>query len=223
MPEQNVDTDRYSMRGRVYTKLRESILAGHYKNGEELKEAAIGKELGVSRTPVREALRQLELEELVTIIPNKGAFVNDISEKDIMDIYAMRSYLEGLCARWACENMTEETLEELEEISYLSDFHALKGHKEQMVEMDDKFHGLIYKASGSRMLAHVLSDFHSYVHRVRANSLADVERADCCNAEHAAIVEAFKNHDPDRAEALAREHIINSMNNIKAKGFARLT
>ena len=104
-------SDKYSLRGRVFTKIRDDILNGVYKEHEELKEARIGKELGVSRTPVREALRQLELEGLVQIIPNRGAFVTGISAKDVRDIYMIRSRLEGLCARWACEHITREQLE----------------------------------------------------------------------------------------------------------------
>ena len=105
----------YSLSGRVFHRIREDILAGKYLQNEELREKAIADELGVSRTPVREALRQLELEGLVTIIPNKGASVVGISRKDIQDIYEIRSQLEGLCAKWATVNMTEELLNELEE------------------------------------------------------------------------------------------------------------
>ena len=117
----------YSLGGRVFQKIREDILRGKYKEHEELRENTIGKELGVSRTPVREALRQLELEGLVTIVPNKGAYVTGISQKDVMDIYTIRSLLEGLCARWATENMTDEQLEELEETILLSEFHMKRG------------------------------------------------------------------------------------------------
>ena len=88
----------HSLGGRVFQRIREDILKGKYKQNDELKEATLGKELGVSRTPVREALRQLELEGLVSIVPNRGAYVNGISKKDIWDIYYMRSTLEGLCA-----------------------------------------------------------------------------------------------------------------------------
>ena len=95
-------TDKFSLRGRVYSKLRDDILSGKYSEHEELRELAIGEELGVSRTPVREAFRQLELEGLIQIIPNKGAYVTGITEKDVKDIYMIRSLLEGLCARWAC-------------------------------------------------------------------------------------------------------------------------
>ena len=86
-----------SLGGRVFKRLREDILKGRYKQQDELREATIGKELGVSRTPVREALRQLELEGLVTIVPNKGAYVTGISQKDIWDIYQMRKYLDQKC------------------------------------------------------------------------------------------------------------------------------
>ena len=100
--------DNYSLRGRVFQKIREDILSGKYKEHEELKEVAIGEELGVSRTPVREAFRQLELEGLIQIIPNKGAYVTGITAKDVKDIYMIRSLLEGLCARMATEKITEK-------------------------------------------------------------------------------------------------------------------
>ena len=90
-------TDKFSLRGRVFHKLREDILSGKYQEHEELKEVAIGEEMGVSRTPVREAFRQLELEGLIQIIPNKGAYVTGITQKDVKDIYMIRSLLE-VCA-----------------------------------------------------------------------------------------------------------------------------
>ena len=96
----------HSLRGKVFQKVREDILSGVYKEHEELRETVLSKKLGVSRTPVREALRQLELEGLVTMIPNKGAYVTGISPKDVYDIYRIRSVLEGLCARWATEHIT---------------------------------------------------------------------------------------------------------------------
>ncbi|HHT87511.1 MAG TPA: GntR family transcriptional regulator [Clostridiales bacterium] len=210
--------DRYSLRGRVYNSIREKILAGYYNENEELKENAIAAELGVSRTPVREALRQLELEGLVNIIPNKGAYVTGITKKDIHDIYTIRSYLEGLCAKWACENITNAQIEELEEILYLSDFHARRSHYSQLVELDNKFHDLLYKASGSKILNHVLSDFHQYVERVRKITLSRPYRAEQSRKEHAAIVEAIKKRDKDLAEALAHEHMINTIQNITEQG-----
>ncbi len=210
----NENTDKYSLRGMVFTKIREDILSGKYAKNEELKEISIGQELGVSRTPVREALRQLELEGLVKIIPNKGAYVAGISNKDIHDIYVIRSYLEGLCARWACENITEEQIDEIEETIYLAEFHVKKQHYDQIVELDTKFHELLYAASGSKILGHLLRDYHQYVHSIRKVTLAEPERASKANEEHSAILEAIRNHDADKAESLAHEHIIQTIYNI---------
>ena len=125
-----------SLRGRVFEKLREDILSGVYKDCDELREITIGEEMGVSRTPVREALRQLELEGLVKIIPNKGAYVTGITPKDVQDIYMIRSMLEGMCARWATEHITPEQIEQLEEIVLLSEFH-LKKDKDKVVQVSD--------------------------------------------------------------------------------------
>lgn len=210
--------DRYSLRGRVYNTIRDKILSGDYHENEELKENALATDLGVSRTPVREALRQLELEGLVSVIPNKGAFVTGITKKDIHDIYIIRSYLEGLCAKWACDNISNAQIEALEEILYLSDFHARRSHFDQIVELDNKFHDLIYKASGSKILNHVLSDFHQYVERVRKITLSRPYRAEKSRKEHAAIVEAIKRRDGDMAETLANEHIVNTIENLIEQG-----
>ena len=215
-------TDQYSLRGRVFQKIREDILAGNYAEKEDLREAAISKEMGVSRTPVREALRQLELEGLVTIVPNKGAHVNGISAKDVRDIYTIRSYLEGLCARWACEHITEEQLEGLEEIVCISEFRISKGHREQMAEMDSRFHVLLYASCGSKILEHVLTDYHQYVERVRRNTLSSLERATEAVQEHKSILNALRNKDADTAEKLANEHIYKSMKNIQNHGLENL-
>lgn len=214
--------DHYSLSSRVFHTIRESILAGRYQTDEELKEKAIGEELGVSRTPVREALRQLELEGLVTIIPNKGAYVVGISQKDIRDIYEIRSKLEGLCARWATENITKAQLDELEENIYLSNFHTAKENAEQVVELDNKFHEILYNASDSRELRHVLLDFHHYVQRVRKITLAVPQRAAESNEEHQKIVEALKVHDGDLAERLANEHMMNTIRNMDNYGWDNL-
>lgn len=215
-------TDKYTLSGRVFNQIREDILSGKYKSGEELRESTIGHELGVSRTPVREALRQLELEGLVKIIPNKGAQVISLSIKDIKDIYAIRSHLEGLCAKWACENITPEQIEELEEIVYLSEFRASKHHYEQMLELDNKFHEVIYEASQSKMLRHLLKDFHHYVQRVRKITLSSTDRAENCNLEHKAILEALKEHNPDKAEELAHKHILYTVENMEKQGLEKM-
>lgn len=206
-----------SLRGKVFAKLREDILSGVYKENDELREITIGEELGVSRTPVREALRQLELEGLVRIIPNKGAYVTGITPKDVRDIYVIRSMLEGLCARWATEHITEEQTTELEEIVLLAEFHLKKssgGRAEQVSILDGKFHKVLYEASDSRILEHVLSDFHKYVKVARTMSIGSRDRAEKSIEEHKQILEAIKKKDKDLAEKLANQHIMNVMTNL---------
>lgn len=210
--------DKYSLRGRVFCKIREDILSGKYREHEELREVAIGEELGVSRTPVREAFRQLELEGLIQIVPNKGAYVTGITAKDVEDIYMIRSLLEGLCAKWATDHITEEQLEELEENVYLADFHAKKGHLDQMAELDNRFHQILYESCNSKQLARLLEDFHEYVLRVRRKTLANGGRGKVSNDEHRQIMEAIKAKDKDRAEALANRHIINAYDNMVKNG-----
>ncbi|MBO5113738.1 MAG: GntR family transcriptional regulator [Lachnospiraceae bacterium] len=211
-------TDKYSLRGRVFNKLREDILSGKYQDHEELKEVAIGEELGVSRTPVREAFRQLELEGLIQIVPNKGAYVTGITAKDVKDIYMIRSSLEGMCARLATENITEEQLEELEENVYLASFHASKGHMEQMTELDNRFHHILYEACDSKMLEKLLQDFHQYVMRIRKKTLSTKERGIASNEEHRQIMEAIKAKNPDEAQRLANMHMNNAYDNMVKNG-----
>ena len=212
----------HSLGGRVFQKIREDILNGIYKENDELRENTIGKELGVSRTPVREALRQLELEGLVTIIPNRGAYVTGISHKDIWDIYVIRSMLEGLCVRWAVEHITDAQLDELEETILLSEFQMKKESgfsAEQIAALDGRFHSILYEASGSRILGHVLTDFHNYVQTARRSSVVSEERARKSIREHRQILRAIRDRDEEMAEQLANEHIMHVMQNLKKQGY----
>ena len=214
--------DKYSLRGRVFQSIREDILSGRYEQNTELKEAAIGAELGVSRTPVREALRQLELEGLVTIIPNRGAYVNMITAKDVQDIYVIRSMLEGLCARWATQSITAEQLDSMEETLCLSEYHTSKKNYEKLYELDSLFHEQLYEAGGSRILNHILSDFHDYVKMVRKATISTSSRSVTSTEEHRAIFEAIKVKDPDKAEALAKVHVKHTIESIQAYGLEKI-
>ena len=201
--------DNYSLSARVYNHIRDGILAGTFAKGDELKEKNIGDELGVSRTPVREALRQLELEGLVSIIPNKGAFVEGVSTDDIRDIYEIRALLEGLCARWAATRISDEMMAAMEENIYLTEFHEKKGNAKKLLELDNRFHELLYEAGGSKELMRVLKDYQT-------------KRAKNSTHEHKQICEAIKNHDALLAEKCAREHINNSKKNMEHLGWENL-
>ena len=126
-----------------------------------------------------------------------------------------------MAARWACEHISESEIDTIEEIVYLSEFHAKKKHYEQLVELDNKFHESIYRASGSKILEHELTTFHQYLERIRKESLKREERALQSNEEHLAILEAIRSRDGDLAEKLAHEHIIQTIENMNKEGLQK--
>lgn len=208
--------NEYSLTEKVYQNLRSDILSGTFRDQEELRENALAKVYGVSRTPVREAIRQLALEGLVDTIPNRGAYVHNIHGKDVKDVYAIRSLLEGLAARWAVENITDEQIEAMEEVLYMSEYYRKKELWEQVYKCDNKFHDLMYAASGSHLLEHMLRTFHEYVQQVRKSALQDEKRAKSSFEEHAAILDAIKKGQADAAANLAKQHIDNAVESWKS-------
>lgn len=199
--------DKASLRERVFKSIREAILQGTYKQGDVLRETVIAKELNVSRTPVREAIRQLELEGLVYSIPNKETVVAGITEEDVEDIFMIRRRLEGLAARRAAERITEEELEEMKEAIDLTEFYASKNDIVHIGELDHRFHDIIYNATKSKIMKQVLSDFHTYVQKTRMTSLETPGRIQGLLEEHTAIYKAIQAKDGDQAEKLMDNHI----------------
>ena len=203
-----------TLRDNIADIIRKRIIYQELEPGQKIVEQDLAKEFKTRRAPIREALRQLELEGLVNIIPNKGAYVTGISDKDVHDIYMIRSMLEGLCVRWATEHITQEQLEELDEIILLSEYHMDKGHSDQLTELDGRFHQILYEASQSRILDHVLSDFHKYVQLARRTSVKTEERAIKSIGEHNEILNAIKAKDAEKAGNLATIHIMHVMENL---------
>lgn len=206
-----------SLRGRVFSQLENDILNGKYQTGDSLIETKLSDELGVSRTPIREAIRQLEHEGLVQAIPNKGAIVKGVSLQDIEDIYTIRMMIEGLAARWAAEKITSEELDELYEAVELEEFYTTKNDTEHLLKFDSKFHDIIFKASKSKPLTHMLSTFHHYVQRARNISISSPGRAQKVLDEHKAILKAIAEHNSETAEKLTTEHVRNASINILKK------
>ena len=196
-----------SLTWRVYHAIRLAIINGEYKPGDNLIETRLAGELGVSRTPVREALRQLELEELVLSVPNKGAVVVGVSEKDIDDIYEIRSLLEGLCARWAAERITPAEMGRLQEIVELMGMYAHKNDHEKLTRLDTDFHDAVYRACDSRVLRHTLMALTHNSFRARMVSLRDSERAKETVREHREILNAIEEKAGERAKRLMIAHV----------------
>ncbi|MBR3692383.1 MAG: GntR family transcriptional regulator [Clostridia bacterium] len=213
MPGAEQDT---SLGAKVFREVEQRIIDGTYAPGESLSELRLSSELGVSRTPVREALRQLEREGLVHNIPNKGAIVVGISEQDIADIYDIRINLEGLAARWAAEKATPEELSALREIVELQEYYVSKNNALQVRQLDSAFHASLYDACRSRPLRHSLAAFSTYTRRVRELSVQAEGRAAVSVAEHRRIYEAVAAKDSAAAEAAAKAHILKAKENVMA-------
>lgn len=210
-----------SLHGKVFEQLENDILGGKYKQGDCLNELKLSEEMGVSRTPIREAFRQLELEGLIVYTPNRGVVVRGFSLEDIKDIYQIRLMIEGMTARRAAENITEESLKEMEETLELERFYTGKRDVQQLSSLDSRFHEAIYNASGSRLLIKTLKAFHHYVKHVRNISLSDPERAQKTFLEHQGIYEAIKDRDREMAEILTEQHIRNATDHIKKNSWVK--
>lgn len=206
--------DSHSLRANVYRKIEEAILDGSLRPGDALIEQKLSETLGVSRTPIREALRQLELQGMVKNIPNRGCFVVGFSKKDILDMYAIRIRIESLAARWAAQNITSEELEKLQEIVDLQTFYVERGDTLQVWSLDNRFHELIFTACRSRMLRDTLSSLHRHIQRSRELSVKTAGRATLSVAEHRSILEAIAAHDADLAEECTSRHIAMAMKNV---------
>lgn len=199
---------------RVYHQIRAEIIRGALVPGESVTEMGLANDCGVSRTPVREALRQLELEGLVELIPNKGAVILGISPEDICDIYQIRAMLEGSVAERAAQRATEEDVKRLHEILDLTDFYIGRQNMQQLQAMDGQFHQLIYEMSGSRMFRRVLKDMHYYIGLTRDASLKSEGRAMQSLREHRAVLDAIAQHDGEKAKKLMNHHVNKALENV---------
>ncbi|MGB4504234.1 MAG: GntR family transcriptional regulator [Syntrophaceticus sp.] len=211
-----VKLDTYKpLREVVFETIREAIIDGVLGPGERLMESQLAEELGVSRTPVREAIRKLELEGFVVMVPRKGAYVAGISLKDIADVFEVRAALEALAMVLAAERITEEELEELERI-LVRKAEIIEQQQEisLFIESDRKFHDTLYQASRNQRLIQMLTNLQDEIHRFRSVSLAFPGRMQVALDEHRKIVEALADRDIARAEALAWEHIENAENSL---------
>ncbi len=201
------ETDGKSLRSRVFRELEQNIISGKYPPGMTLNEKKLCEELGVSRTPLREAFSRLEQEGLVESIPHKGAVVLGITLTDIDDIYTIKLELEGLAAKLAAERITPEELTELEEIINMTEFYISKGNVDKVVELDSRFHDIICKAGKNRALRNMMSNYHKFVKLARYKSLTKPDRIPQMLIEHRNIMNAIAAGDSDLAKALAVDHI----------------
>lgn len=202
------------LRELVFQALKEAIIGGELKPGERLMEVQLAEEMGVSRTPVREAIRKLELEGLVVMIPRKGAYVSDITIKDAAEFFEIRWALEGLAAALAAERITDEEIEELERVSQEVKKAAEKTDIEALIEKDAEFHKILFNATRNDRLAQMIKNLKEQLHRFREKSFANPKRVRNTIKEHQKIIDALKSRDAQKAEILTKEHIKKTEYNV---------
>ena len=203
-----------SLSDMVYHHLYEAITDGRYHSGDLLIEMKIAEELGVSRTPVREAIRKLELEGLVLMIPRKGAEVAEITIKDLEDVLEVRAALEELAVCDACENITEEQILALKEAA--DNFQAALESDDlvKCAETDMAFHEIIYSATNNKRLLQILNNLREQMYRYRMEYLKEPGTHKLLLKEHEAIYSALKKHDKAEAGSAIRIHIENQRRSI---------
>lgn len=210
------ETKSISIADRVFEQLENDILSGKYPTGTSLTELKISSELGVSRTPVREALKRLEQENLVKEI-GKRLIVNGVTDTDLRDVYEIRMRIEGLAAAKVAESVTDEQLNQLKEALELHEFYTSKSYTDQIKTTDTKFHSLIFEFCGSAILRDILKLLHRRIEHYRQMSIEDNQRAVKAAAEHREIYNAISAKDSALAEKLTVEHIHNALDSILSK------
>lgn len=195
-----------SLADQVFERLENDIIHGVYPRGEILTELKLVEQLGVSRTPIREALRRLEQERLIEET-SKGSMVLGITADDLLDIMNIRENIEGLAAYYACINMTPEGLRELEHIMDLQDFYFSKWDVEHLRQADDMFHDAINELSQRNVIRDTLVPLHRKTRLYRKTAMQNKDRATVSLNEHRAILEALKEGDPDKVKQVMDAHI----------------
>ena len=205
------------LRDVVFQTLRQAILKGELQPGERLMEIKLAERLGVSRTPIREAIRKLELEGLVVMVPRKGAAVANITEKDTKDVLEVRRTLEMFAVEVACDRISGEQLEQLKKAA--KDFEASKGSMDviRIAETDMQFHEIIYEATQNERLVQMLNNLRENMYRYRIEYLKDSNYYDSLMSEHREILEAIEAGDKHRARACMESHINNQQRAVIRK------
>ena len=195
------------LREMVYEELKMQILTGVIVPGTRMMEVELAEEMGVSRTPIREAIRKLEKEGLVTIEPRRGAYASQISTEDMVEILEVRQNMEGLAAFFAASRMQPEQMEELKNISTKYNKAVTDRDMESMIKYDTRFHRIIVESCNNKILVQMIEQLQELVLRFRYIYYDDFKRAENMPEEHYMILSAIENKDADAARAAADLHI----------------
>lgn len=197
-----------SLSQEVARRIRDMIRKGNLKKGDRVIEKPLCEALGVSRTPLREALRILSSDGLIELIPNRGAFVTEPTINDISEMFWVMSILEGTCARLCAEKITDGGLKKLEKLYRKLEKHAEDKHHEQYMAVNHRYHTLVQELAGSKILSEVISGLRQRILLYRYRQIYGPNRLKTSMEEHRALQEAFRKKDPEQAERLMKEHLL---------------
>ena len=199
--------DYLPLRDVVFNTLREAILTGDIEPGERLMEIRLAEKLGVSRTPIREAIRMLQLEGLVNMTPRKGTVVAEISKEDLKNVLEVRKVLEQLAVEKACENVSDEAVSELRE--NLKEINAAikKKNPSDIAKIDVAFHDIIYRITGNDRLIQILYNIREQMYRYRLEYIKDQDTRQTVVRDHENLIEAIVNKDVEKAKSIIVAHI----------------
>ena len=210
-----IDQQEYTpLRDVVFNTLRQAIIKGDLKPGERLLEIQLADKLGVSRTPVREAIRKLELEGLVTMVPRRGTTVLGITKKHLKDVLEIRSALEELALELACRRITNEQYEELVRLEALLEAKQDSDNAFELSDIDEKFHEQIYQATNNPRLVQLLANLREQMYRFRLEYMKAKDKRPRLIQEHQQIIKALKNKDSKAGRKAIYDHIVNQANAI---------
>jgi DNA-binding GntR family transcriptional regulator len=204
-----------TIRQKVYEHLKDAIFYGEYKPGDRLVESEIGKSIGTSRTPVREALHTLEREQLISSIPRVGYTVNEISIKDFDEMCEIRLVLEGLALRWAMEKMPQQLLSALTENIFEAEQQIDEDDIKAFIEIDTAFHDIIADLAGSEHLKELIKNIRRYVIYFRVHSIHQIANVNSIIAGHKAILVAVEKGDMEGVQVALKNHVYQSKEDIK--------
>jgi DNA-binding GntR family transcriptional regulator len=195
-----------TLRERIVEFVKDSVVSGKLKPGERVPESEIADRFGISRTPIREAFRQLESEGFLTMIPRKGAVVSPITGKDVREFYAIKSLLEGYAAGIACARLTEKDIKKLKDLNAEMEKSADKNNVKAFFNLDNRFHEVFLKACGNEKLITVTHQTVQQFERFRVTALSLPGRMQNSVRQHAEIIRALEARDEERVAGLVRKN-----------------
>ncbi|MCI6859026.1 MAG: GntR family transcriptional regulator [Eubacterium sp.] len=202
------------LRDVVFNTLRQAIITGEFAPGERLMEISLANRLGVSRTPVREAIRKLELEGLVIMIPRKGAQVARITEKNLRDVIEIRTVLEEFAAGLACERITADGIAQLKNVHQQFIKSVENGDILDIVDKDELFHDTIFRATDNNRLLSIINNLREQFYRFRMEYVKDIRQRSKLVEEHRELLDAISSRDSARAKDLMHTHLLNQQQEV---------